>query len=214
MNGGCAVRKIRGSFQRKRLLAFLIRVLLLGGIIPGGRIAHAGMPADEGGGQFRGEFRKEITDPCLGQHWRLVIDPGRPGWPGRLILVNQKAQSDKQGGNRAQTGSDHAVLAGSGPDMQSMTIRAGDRVTVDQDSGLLNARFEAVALESARVGERLRVRLTMAGDGRQRLNPNRTAPGPIILVTATGSDLAQWTVAGEGPLIEPKAKQATDRKLQ
>jgi hypothetical protein len=214
MNGGCTVQKIRKSFRKKRLLVFLIWGLLLGGIIPCGRIAHAGAPGDEGGGRLRGEFRKEITDPCLDQHWRLVVDPGHPSWPGRLILVNQNAQIGKQTGNRPQTRLDHAGLASSGPDIQSMAIRAGDHVTVDQDSGVLNARFEAVALESAGAGERLRVRLIVADGGRQDLNPNRTAPGPVIPVTATGSGLVQWTVAGPGQLTELKAKQATDRKPQ
>jgi hypothetical protein len=180
-------------------------------------VAHAATLVGEVGGQFlgelHGEIHNEIADPCLGHHWQLVIDPTHPGWPGRLILLDQKAQSAQNPQNRNQP--DNRMQAGlkrSVSDMQSMVIRAGDRVTVDQDSGVLDARFEAVALESAWTGEKLRVRLIVAGR-RQGQNSELNAPGPVIPVVATGIGLARWAAFEQitGPVTGPVTGPATER---
>ncbi len=70
-------------------------------------------------------------------------------------------------------------------------IRAGDTVTVDQQTPLLRARFQAVALESAAVGQRMHVRL---GDG---THSARALDGAVIAVIATAAGQTQW-LAGEG----------------
>jgi hypothetical protein len=190
------------------------------GAVLGGTVAHAAALAGEVEGQFRGELRgeihNEIADPCLGHHWQLVIDPIHPDWPGRLILLDQNAQNTQntqnrnQSDNRVQTGPKRSVS-----DMQSMVIRAGDRVTVDQDSGVLDARFEAVALESAWAGEKLRVRLIVAGR-RQGQNSELNVPGPVIPVVATGIGLARWTAFEQitGPVTGPVTERATDRPTE
>jgi hypothetical protein len=217
-------RKTRQNRSGKGSGLLICLVLLLGEVLSGGRTSHAAGLAGETGGQFRdrvrGEVRREITDPCLGQHWQLVVDSGHPGWPARMVLLNQNG---KQLVNRVRKGSSHAgpagleqaglEQAGSVSDMQSMVIRAGDRVTVDQDSDVLRARFEAVALESAGRGEMLRVRLIVAANRLQGLNSKLTAPGPVIAVVATGIGLARWNRAGQVALgaTDRPSGQATDR---
>jgi flagella basal body P-ring formation protein FlgA len=65
-------------------------------------------------------------------------------------------------------------------------IRAGDRVTVDQETQVLHARFQAVALESAAVGQRMKVRLGTGTHSAQGLD------GTVIAVLATAAGQAQW----------------------
>jgi hypothetical protein len=187
------------SGERSELLICL--ALLLGGIWLG-RTAHAAGVSGEAEGKLRGEVRKEITDPCLGQRWQLVVDASHPGWPARMTLLNPNGQRP---GNHVRAGSsrsgrtslDQADLVSG---VESMIIRVGDRVTVDQDSDILRARFEAVALDSAGRGERLRVRLIVAANRLQGQNSELTAPGPVIAVVATGIGLARWSGTGQTAL--------------
>jgi len=169
------------------------------------RLAHAA-PTMEDGSQvragLRGELRRQIADPCLRQHWQLLIDRSHPSWPGRLFLVNQNGKASVDHGQSAP-----GVSKTSGPvsEMQSMLILAGDRVTVVQDSEILRARFEGVALDSAGVGERLRVRLIVSDSRRRGLNPESLDPGPVISVVAKGIGLTQWAIR------EPVSELETER---
>jgi hypothetical protein len=101
-------------------------------------------------------------------------------------------------------------------DVDSMAIRAGDRLTVDQDSQTLRARFGAVALESAGIGQQVRVRLIMGNGLRLGKNVELTAPGPVVPVTVTGPGSAQWQteILSGGLPADEQAKikdTATDR---
>jgi len=69
-------------------------------------------------------------------------------------------------------------------------IRAGETVTVNQQTPLLRAHFQAVALESATIGQRMHVRL---GDG---THSARALDGTVIAVIATAVGQTQW-LAGE-----------------
>jgi hypothetical protein len=71
-------------------------------------------------------------------------------------------------------------------DLSLPVIRAGDQVVVDQRSTVIQARFQAVALESARMGEKLRVRLSTGG------NAQNTSRSAVIAVRAIGAGQAQW----------------------
>jgi hypothetical protein len=117
---------------------------------------------------------REVTDPCLRQHWQWIVDARHPGWPARLVLIG---------------GRDGPADAGRAP---AVVIRSGDRLTVDQNSGALTARFQAIALESAAPGELLQVRLTLAGDQPYGVNSAAITPGPVIRVIATGRGEARW----------------------
>jgi len=121
------------------------------------------------------ELRGEIADPCLGFHWRLVIDPAHPGWPGRLVLKMPNEAAPKQSSGIAVT---RAKIP--------PAIRVGDEVTVDQSSPILHAQFQAIALQPAAVGEELKVRL-LAGR-----NKPLSAQGAVITVLAEGIKQARW----------------------
>jgi hypothetical protein len=142
------------------------------------------------------EMSRELIDPCLGSHWQLHIDPEHPAWPGRLVLVNASAGRKASSAGRTELGgygfdpikTHPGAVANLFPTLALQeAVHAGDRLVVEQDSPVLHAEFRAVALESARVGEEMRVRLT-AGS---------TVPlsiqGRIVHVIATGSGRARWT---------------------
>lgn len=140
----------------------------------------------------RGEIRREIADPCLGLHWRLIADPAGQGRPGRMVLLDQNgatAYGSVSGG--------HTMLApaASTLDSVSVIIRAGDHVVVDQDTGVVRARLNAIALESAASGQRLRVRL-IVGPGPSK-NAELTAPGPVVSALATAAGEVRWVGAGQ-----------------
>ena len=152
----------------------------------------------------RGEIRREIADPCLGFHWRLIADPAGQGRPGRLVLLGQNGTT--AGGSVSEA---HTVLApvASAPDSASVIIRAGEHVVVDQDTGVVRARLNAIALESAASGQRLRVRL-IVGPGLSR-NAELTAPGPVVSALALGAGEVRWV--GAGQMIRPAGEFAEGR---
>jgi hypothetical protein len=151
-----------------------------------------------------GEFRREILDPCLGSRWQLVTDPAHPEWPGRLVLVEPpvslpSAPAAPSGALRAV-----ALPAAIPASFQPLSlapsptsppapfaIRAGDRLTVDQQTSVLHARLQAIALESARAGQTTRVRLA-AGT-----HSARGWDGTVIAVVVTAPGQASW-LASEG----------------
>ena len=145
-----------------------------------------------------GEIRREIADPCLGLHWRLIVDPSSSGKPGRLVLLDQNGTV-----NGSKVDGTHMLPATATFDLASVLIRAGEHIVVDQDTGVIRARLSAVALESAVAGQRLRVRL-IVGSGLSR-NTELTAPGPIVSTLATGAGEARWVSTGQTtpPASEP-----------
>ena len=138
-----------------------------------GMLLFAGSVAGAASIGAAGEIRREIADPCLRSHWLLIIDPAHPGWPGRLIL------KESNEGTRNDT-------AKSPPATVPIAIRAGEQVSVNQSSPILHAQFQAIALQSAPVGQVLKVRL-IAGS-----NKPFDAQGVVISVLAAGVKQADW----------------------
>jgi hypothetical protein len=103
-----------------------------------------------------GEVVREIDDPHTGARWLLMRSPEHPGGPGRLVLV---AQVRNSGPNRGQAG------AGLGPEPLVLlpVIRAGDRLIVEENTAVVDARLEAIALGTAAIGSALDVRLKIGG---------------------------------------------------
>ncbi len=158
-----------------------------------------------------GEIRREIADPCLGLHWRLIVDPTHPGRPGRLVLLDQ---NDTVAGSKVD--GTHMLAPDSFTfDLASILIRAGEHVVVDQDTGVVRARLNAIALESAAPGQRLRVRL-IVGPGLSRnglsRNAELTAPGPVVSALATAAGEVRWV--GAGQTIRPASEFAEGRTGQ
>lgn len=72
-------------------------------------------------------------------------------------------------------------------------IHAGDRITVEQKSSVVEASFEAVALQAAAAGDSLRVRLTSAAGGlRHESGSDGVGWGRVIAVVAVAKGRASW----------------------
>jgi hypothetical protein len=110
-----------------------------------------------------GEIVREIDDPHTGARWLLMRDPSHPAGPGRLVLA---------GGFR-----NHLRPGDPGVEPSRTVIRAGDRLVVEENTPVVEARLEAVALGPAVLGSPLEVRLKIGGKVVRAvaLGPGRTA---------------------------------------
>ncbi|MGA3262724.1 MAG: hypothetical protein ABSC47_01615 [Terracidiphilus sp.] len=97
-----------------------------------------------------GEIVREIDDPHTGARWLLMRDPSHPGGPGRLLLV---------GGFRPEYRPSQPGVEPPRP-----VIRAGDRLIVEENTAVAEARLEAVALGPAVIGSPLDARLKIGGN--------------------------------------------------
>lgn len=143
---------------------------------------------------LRGEVLRETVDPCLGMHWQWIADPAHPGWPYHLVMVGSTFPSASTASvvTASHTASEpvQAVAA-------ARVIRAGDLITVRQQSGAISARLQALALGSAMAGHPLRVRLTISGDRSLGMNSLLSSTGPVITVLAQGPGEAVWSTGQE-----------------
>lgn len=142
--------------------------------------ASAGLPND----LAQGELFREIDDPSSGDCWLLLRDPKDPGGPGRLVLEKRNAQGPGRegGGPRAAsaTGSTFGSAAKQGVDRSAArlpVIHPGERLIVEENTPLVEARLEAVALNPARAGSVFKVRLAIGGKvvRARALGPGRAA---------------------------------------
>jgi hypothetical protein len=111
-----------------------------------------------------GEMLREIDDPNNGDRWLLVRDASHPAGPGLLLLVS----------------STRAVTTHSTPTAETPApiIRIGDRVIVEENTALVNARLEGVAMAPASAGLAFSVRLSIGG---QVMRAVAIAPGRAAL---------------------------------
>ncbi len=96
-----------------------------------------------------GEIVREIDDPHTGSRWLLMRDLSHPGGPGRLLLAGEFRN--------------HLRPSQPGVEPPRTVIRAGDRLVVEENTAVVEARLEAVALGPAVVGSPLDVRLKIGG---------------------------------------------------
>jgi hypothetical protein len=96
---------------------------------------------------------REIDDPHLGSRWLLYRDPSHPGGPGRLVCAASVAP------DRART----SVSVADPGTMPRAIIRAGDRVVLEENTPIVDARLQAIALNPALAGAPLQVRLEIGG---------------------------------------------------
>jgi hypothetical protein len=96
-----------------------------------------------------GEIVREIDDPHTGARWLLMRDPSHPSGPGRLVLAGVFR-------NRLRP-----IEPGVEPPRP--VICAGDRLVVEENTAVVEARLEAVALGPAVIGSLLDVRLKIGG---------------------------------------------------
>jgi len=120
-----------------------------------------------------GEVVREIDDPHSGDRWLLERNPDHPGGPGLLFLLASGSNLLRQ---------DQSVEA-SRTEARPV-VHGGDRLIVEENTAVVEARLEAVALGPAAVGSvfdaRLRiggrvVRAVALGPGRAELQPDGRA---------------------------------------
>jgi hypothetical protein len=114
------------------------------------------------------EIFREIDDPATGDRWLLVRDTDHPGGPGRMVLA-ARGLSVPDGSGSIRTPAARPT--------QLPVIRAGDRVIVEENTPVVEARLEAVALAPALAGSVFEVRLEIGGKVVQAvaLGPDRAA---------------------------------------
>jgi hypothetical protein len=134
----------------------------------------------EGSSHAHVQAVREIDDPHSGFRWLLLRDSIRPGGPGCLVPV-----ADPEGDvpvpieSQSRTSSARIVHPPAPP-----VIRGGDRLIVEENTGVVEARLEAVALSPAAVGFSLQARLKIGGKLVRvvALAPGRAALAPQIEV--------------------------------
>jgi len=120
-----------------------------------------------------GEIVREIDDPNSGARWLLERNAGHPGGPGLLLLVEAGRNPPRR---------DQAVE----PAQVELrpVIRAGERLIVEENTPVVEARLEAVALGPAVLGSVFEARLKIGGrvvravalgPGRAELQPQTEA---------------------------------------
>jgi hypothetical protein len=124
-----------------------------------------------------GEVVREIDDPGTGDRWLLERDPEHPGGPGRLVLTGS-GESRPRTGERWNAGPETAP--GADRTVPLPVIHAGDHLIVEENTAVVEARLEAVALGTAVSGADLNVRLEIGGKVVRAvaLGPGRAAFAP------------------------------------
>ena len=115
---------------------------------------------------------REIDDPPTRERWLLERDRNRPALPGRMVLLAGPAAAAGPG---QAPGQDSPPVPDSHPSPDPQpgrsaspapsvpVIRAGDRLVVEEDTAVVEARLAAVALSPAAKGSELNVRLEIGG---------------------------------------------------
>jgi hypothetical protein len=111
-----------------------------------------------------GEIVREIDDPSNGNHWLLVRNADHPAGPGLLLLVSAA----------------HIQAMQAEPVVEPVlpVIRTGDRVIVEENTPLVDARLEAVAMSPAMAGSPFNVLLSIGG---RIIRAVATGPGRATL---------------------------------
>jgi hypothetical protein len=113
-----------------------------------------------------GEIVREIDDQRNGDRWLLVHDPSHPAGPGLLVLVAASSMDPKDRTDRTDS-QDLKLkgLAGTEAATPAPTpiIHGGDRVIVEENTPIVDARLEAVAMGPAWAGSPFNARLSLGG---------------------------------------------------
>jgi hypothetical protein len=123
---------------------------------------------------------REIDDPASGTRWLLFRDPIHPGGPGRLVPV---ASSSPAPASTAASLGPSPLALGPSPLALGSVIHLGDRIVIEQDTPVIEARFEAVALGPAAAGSTFQARLRIGG---RVVRAIALAPHRAALIAETG----------------------------
>lgn len=102
-----------------------------------------------------GDLVREIDDPRNGDRWLLMRNNSLPAGPGLLRLV-----SPVRGG---RTDPSQARQITPAADTPPPVIRTGDRVVVEENTAVVEAHLEAVAMGPAWAGSAFNARLSIGG---------------------------------------------------
>lgn len=106
--------------------------------------------AQVGPAEFRGQVAARILhDSPTGNTWILGRDPVHPGGPGHMVQLNSPA-SGRIG--PAQPAIDEPIV-----------IHTGDRVVMEEETDIVHAGLEAVAIGNAATNHVLLVRVVIGG---------------------------------------------------
>ncbi len=105
-----------------------------------------------------GEVMRQIDDPAAHGSWLLVRDPIHQAGPGRLIWVPRNASPKAYA-----TDSEEPSRAPAPKEALKPIIFAGDRVVVEEETPVVDARLAATALNPAPLGAPLHARLQIGG---------------------------------------------------
>jgi hypothetical protein len=129
--------------------------------------------------QKQADIFLEIHDPSSGDCWLLFRDPRDSGGPGKLVRETDSAVTPKRGqSNPTISKAGSTVNLGSGAVATRIpVIHAGDRLIVEENTPVVEARLEAVALNPAKIGSVFNVRLAVGGKvvRARALGPGRAA---------------------------------------
>jgi hypothetical protein len=118
------------------------------------------------------EVVREFDDPATGLRWLLERDPARPGGPGLLVAVSGRSSGKATEGQPRQRRP--AVLSSVRP-----VIRASDQLVVIENTPVVEARLEAVAMGPAVAGQKFEARLKIGG---KVVDAVALGPGRALLV--------------------------------
>lgn len=144
--------------------------------------AAVGEPVSAGadrGGDYRGGVYRVIDDPHNGDRWLLLHNSTYPGGPGRLVLAEGRVRTGTRGSVETASSGQQAgapgqpiqgqpmraqqIAAQQIPEKPVEVIRPGDRLVVEEESAVVSARLEAIALAKAEAGAPLQARLVLGG---------------------------------------------------
>jgi hypothetical protein len=103
---------------------------------------------------------REIDDRPTHKRWLLERDRNRPSSPGRMVLISN---SGAVAGQDPEEIPDSQPLRAALPAPPIPVIRAGDRLVVEENTPVVEARLTAIALGPAVAGAVLNVRLEIGG---------------------------------------------------
>lgn len=96
---------------------------------------------------------RKIDDPATGHLWLVLRNPNHPAGPGRLVPAPRALACHEKGGASKQPS-----VSG-----EPIVIHAGDVVTVEEHTPVLEMRLQAMALQSSLKGGYFKARLKIGG---------------------------------------------------
>ena len=165
------LREVQVSRRDRIELAIWIAVLMLAVAVVGQQPAA---------GVLRQDILRQIDDPGAHGVWLLTRDPVHPAGPGRMIWVPDRVRLQEASGDAA------AAAASREPGQIAIrpVILAGDRVVVEEETPVVDARLSATALNPAPAGMGFNARLEIGG---QVVRAIAVAPGLARLAPQTGA---------------------------